>query len=130
MAASGKGAPISAEASRADRRNQSAQLRRNKHIYQLALRRAAKFGGPQVVGVIALSARADLKGTIQSLVQDEGTGAGAKFVSALGIQTDTSVAGRPVTADFPTCVRALFCLPPAVCLHPPSHWWRWRCWYC
>ena len=83
--------------SRADRRNQSVQIRKGKRLQHLALRRAAKFGGPHVVGVIQLAAGASPKAVIESLMTKCD---GAKLVSALGIRTGTSVAGRPVTGDF------------------------------
>ena len=93
----GRGAS-SHEHNKAERRNQSIQLRRNKRAHQMALRRAAKFGGPHVVAVVALSATANLKIVIEALMKQS---SGKSFVSGLGVQTEFSVAGRPVTGDFP-----------------------------
>ena len=101
--------------SRADRRNHSVQLRKAKRVQQLALKRARQYGGPHVVAVVPLAAAADLKSFVQNLITGgqadatgggggktkTGLGLGSQFVSGLGIQTPTSVAGRPVTVEFP-----------------------------
>jgi hypothetical protein len=122
----GGGSPL--DRSRADRRNQSVQLRKNKRMQQAALRRAQKAVGPHVVAVVALAAHADPKALIRSLLTADASsasgselggvgdgggggaaaaaaaaagGAGARFVSSLGVETANSVAGRPITAAYP-----------------------------